>query len=114
MIYNEMSDKAIMNELGLRISRYRLNKNMTQNALAVEAGVSTPTIQRAESGASIQLVKLIRILRALNLIGNIEALVPELSASPLQKLKMKGKTRRRASSRQEDRKETDWSWEDKG
>jgi len=113
MISNEMSDVAILNELGSRISMYRLNRNMTQGALAAEAGVSTPTIQRAESGASIQLLKLIRILRALNLIANMESFVPELAASPLQQLKMKGKTRQRASSRQEDDKESDWSWEDK-
>lgn len=113
MISNEMSDNAIMNEFGLRVSRYRLNKNMTQSALAVEAGVSTPTVQRAESGASIQLVKLIRILRALNLIENIEALIPELSVSPLQQLKIKGKTRQRASSQQEGSKESDWPREDK-
>ena len=108
-----MSDRAIMNELGLRISRYRLNKNMKQNALATEAGVSTPTIQRAESGSSIQLVKLIRIFRALNLIDNIESLIPALTTSPLQQLKMKGKVRQRASSAQEDNKESDWSWGDK-
>lgn len=110
MLSNEMSDGAILNEFGLRISRCRLNKNMTQDALAVEAGVSTPTIQRAESGASIQLLKLIRILRALNLIENIESLIPELAVSPLQQLKMRGKIRQRASSPQEDDKEADWSW----
>lgn len=113
MIINEMSDEAILSELGLRISRYRLNKNMTQDALAVEAGVSTPTIQRAESGASVQVLKLIRILRALNLIENMESLVPELAASPLQQLFMKGKIRRRASPLKEDKDEADWSWGDK-
>jgi len=113
MISNEMSDKAILNELGLRISRYRLNKNMTQNALAIEAGVSRPTIQRAERGESVQVSKLIRILRALNLIGNIESLVPEFAVSPLQQLKMKGKMRRRASSSHNDEKGVDWSWGDK-
>lgn len=110
MISNEMSDKAILNELGLRISRYRLNRNMTQKALAVEAGVSTPTVQRAENGSSVQLLKLIRILRALNLIENIESLAPELAVSPLQQLKMSGKIRQRASSPQEDERGVDWSW----
>ena len=113
MISNEMSDEAILKELGLRISRYRLNKNMTQDALAVEAGVSTPTIQRTEKGASIQELKLIRILRALNLIENMESIVPELAASPLQQLFMKGKIRQRASPLKEDQDESDWSWRDK-
>lgn len=113
MSMNYMSDKAILKELGFRISRYRLNKNMTQKALAVEAGVSTPTIQRAESGASIQTVKLIQILRVLNLVENIESLVPELPVSPLQQLKMKGKTRQRAFSLKQKIKGADWSWEEK-
>lgn len=108
-----MSDKAILHELGLRISRYRLNKNMIQGVLAAEAGVSTATIQRAESGTSIQALKLIRILRALNLIENVESLVPERVVSPLQQLKMKGKIRHRASSPQEVDRESDWSWGDK-
>jgi transcriptional regulator with XRE-family HTH domain len=108
-----MSDAAILKEIGLRISRNRLNKNMAQNALAAEAGVSTPTIQRAEKGASVQLLKFIRILRALNLIENIESLAPELAVSPLQQLKMRGKIRQRASSPQEDGREADWSWGDK-
>ena len=113
MINNEMSDDAILNELGLRIARYRLNKNITQDELAVEAGVTTATIQRAESSLSFQVSTLIRILRALNLIENIELLVPELAASPLQQLKMKGKIRQRASSPQKDDNKVDWSWGNK-
>lgn len=106
---NELSDKAILKELGLRIARYRLNKNMTQKMLAVEAGVSTPTIQRAEHGASIQVMKLIRIVRALNLIGNMESLVPEPPVSPIQQLKMTRKIRQRAFPRQKGSKKK-WSW----
>ena len=113
MISNEMSDKAILNELGLRISKDRLNKNMTQKALAIEAGVSRPTIQRAERGKSVQVFILIRILRALKLVGNIESLVPEFAISPLQQLKIKGKMRRRASSLHKEDREADWSWGDK-
>lgn len=112
MISNEMSDGAILRELGLRISRYRLNKNMTQSTLAIEAGVSRATIQRVERGGPVQSLKLIRILRVLDLIKNIESFVPELAVSPLQQLKMQGKTRQRASLSQEDDKEADWSWRD--
>ena len=104
MINNEMSDKAILSELGLRILRHRLNKNITQNTLAVEAGVSESTIQRVESGASIQLLKLMRILRILNLIENLETLAPGLAVSPLQQLKMRIEVRQRASSQQKNNK----------
>ncbi|MBU1086533.1 MAG: helix-turn-helix transcriptional regulator [Candidatus Omnitrophica bacterium] len=111
MILNEMSDKAILKEMGLRIARNRLNRNMTQKVLAFESGVSKPTIQRAEAGVSIQVDKLIRILRALNLVKNIESLVPELPSSPLQQIKLKGKARQRAFSKSKDNKQDDWSWE---
>ena len=112
MIKNEMSDKAILNELGLRFSRYRLNKNMTQKALAAEAGVSRSSVQRAEIGTSIQLFKLIRVLRALNLVENLESFLPEPAVSPLQQLKMKGKIRKRARLSKKKKKGADWHWGD--
>jgi transcriptional regulator with XRE-family HTH domain len=112
MINNEMSDKAILKELGLRISRYRLNKNLTQEALATEAGVSRSAVQRAEIGTSIQLFKLIRVLRALNLVENLESFLPEPAVSPIQQLKMKGKIRKRARLSKKKNKRTDWHWGD--
>jgi len=110
MMISKMSDKAILKELGLRISRYRLNKNMTQKTFAIEAGVSKATIQRAESGMSVQELSLIRILRVLKLLNNIEALIPEPAESPLQQLEMKRRKRRRASRALKNEKGSDWSW----
>jgi DNA-binding XRE family transcriptional regulator len=34
------SDDAVLKELGERLSRYRLNSNLTQESLANEAGIS--------------------------------------------------------------------------
>jgi putative transcriptional regulator len=112
MINNEMSDKAILKELGARISRYRLNKNMTQEALAAEAGVSRSALQRAESGTSIQLFKVVRVLRALNIADNLESFVPEPAASPLQQLKMNGKIRQSARPSKKKDKKAEWNWSD--
>lgn len=112
MITADMSDQAILSEMGLRISRYRLNKNMTQEQLANEAGVSIPTIQRTEKGSSIQLLKLLQILHALNLSDNVELFVPDIATSPLQQLFMKGKTRHRASHSEKNPNETNWTWGD--
>lgn len=109
----DSSDKATLTELGDRLSRYRLNRNQTQEALAAEAGVSLRTIIRIEQGESVQLTNLIRVLRALHVLGNLEALVPAPPVSPIQQVKMHGKQRQRASSSPEesDRKER-WSWGD--
>lgn len=107
-----MSDNAILKDLGERIAKYRLNQNMKQDALAMEAGVSKPTVQRMENGISTQVVSLVRVLRALHLIENLDALVPQLPASPIQQIKLKGKQRRRASAVSKPDGRGKWSWGD--
>lgn len=112
-ITEDLSDQATLTELGTRIARHRLNKNMTQQALAMEAGVSTPTIQRLENGASTQLSNFVRVLRALNLLEQIDRLVPEPAVSPVQQAKMSGKVRQRAShSSKVEEPAPQWSWGD--
>lgn len=97
-ITHHTSDTAAMQELGSRLARQRLNHNLTQATLAVEAGVSVPTVQRLEQGKSCQASSLIRILRALRLLDHLDLLVPEPAPSPIQQLRMGGKLRQRASS----------------
>lgn len=105
------SDDATLKELGHRIAQYRLNRNWTQDALAEEAGVSKRTIHRIEHGGSTQASNLIRVLRALHLIENLEVLIPQPAISPIQQAKMLGKRRRRASSPSAKPKtQTPWSW----
>lgn len=108
-----LTDKAALAQLGHKIASCRLSKNMTQGTLAIEAGISTPTVQRIESGASTQVSNLIRILRALKLLDNLDVLVPEPTMSPVQQLKMRGKIRQRASSKEKkNRVDGSWSWSD--
>jgi putative transcriptional regulator len=110
---SDNSDDAVLKEIGNRIAQYRLNQDKTQAALAQEAGVSNRTMTRVENGNSIQASSLIRILRALKLLENLDGLIPEPVASPVQQLKMQGKQRKRASSKLEmPYKEGTWSWGD--
>lgn len=104
------SDSAVLQQLGGRLLQYRLNQNMTQAALAKEAGVSARTINRLEHGHSTQLSNLIRILRGLGLLGNMDALIPEPAISPMQQMKLHGKKRQRASSAKEKGTPEVWSW----
>ena len=110
-ISKDMSDKATLLELGARIARCRLNQNMTQQALAIEAGVSTPTIQRLEQGHSTQLANFIRILRALDMLEQFDSLIPEPNISPIQQLKMSGNIRQRASLPAKGKPTTTPTWE---
>jgi len=110
---DDHSDGATLKELGGRIARHRLNRNQTQEAFARESGVSSRTINRVEHGHSTQASNLIRILRALGLLENLEALIPEPAVSPIQQVKMHGKRRRRASSKSDrSEKNAPWSWAD--
>ncbi len=112
-IVNDLSDQAVLKEIGYRLAQVRLNQNKTQALLAQDAGISLRTMIRAEHGESVQVSSLIRILRALRLADNLEALIPEPAVSPIQLLKMQGKRRRRASSKSEkSSKETHWIWGD--
>jgi len=105
------SDDATLKELGNRIVQYRLNSNWTQEILAAEAGVSKRTIHRIEHGHSTQTSNLIRILRALRLLENLEVLIPEPAISPIQQAKMQGKKRKRASSKSDKpEQKVPWSW----
>ena len=110
---NNLSDDAVLKKIGNRITQYRLNQDKTQAALAQEAGISTRTMARVEHGDSVQASSIIRILRALQLVENLNTLIPEPAVSPVQQLKMQGKQRQRASSKSaKSKKEEPWSWGD--
>lgn len=91
------TDEGVLQELGARLRRHRLSLDLTQAQLAHEAGVSKRTLERIEAGGSVAASSLIRILRALDLLGNLEALVPDLRRSPMELLELRGRERQRAS-----------------
>ncbi len=106
-----MTDPAVLAEIGQRLARHRLNRNLTQAELAKEAGVSKRTLTRLEGGESTQLTNLIRILRALELLGNLDALIPPPVPSPIQQLRTEGKRRKRASRKQDTpASDEEWTW----
>ena len=107
-------DAAVLEELGRRLSRHRLNRNQSQAEVAREAGVSLRTLVRMEQGQPSTLINLIRVLRALDLLDNVEALVPAQGPSPLQMLGLEGRERRRASGADAaDEEPTEpWHWGD--
>jgi transcriptional regulator with XRE-family HTH domain len=109
-----LSDSRVLESIGERIGRHRLDRNLTQAELASAAGVSKRTIERLEAGESTQLSNFIRILRALELLPGFDALIPAPAPSPLNQLKLQGRQRQRASSaRETPNPSKSWSWNDK-
>jgi transcriptional regulator with XRE-family HTH domain len=108
-----LTNEAILAELGERIARRRLDLQWTQAQVAEQAGVAKRTVERIEAGASAQMASLIRIFRVLELLPGLEQLVPEAGPRPMDLLKLKGKVRQRATSRQvQDAPDKPWSWDD--
>lgn len=113
-ISNQLTDEVILRELGARLARVRLERNLTQAGLAEQAGVSKRTVERMEAGGVTQLVNLVRVCRVLDLLERFESLIPEPVASPVAQLKLRGKQRKRASSAKATTASTGkWQWDDK-
>ena len=99
MNLTQMSNEAILEELGGRLQRVRLNRNLTQDALAKQAGISRRALQKAEDGGVTTVETLVNILRGLAELPQLEQFLPEPSLSPVQMAKLQGATRRRASKK---------------
>jgi len=98
MTFEGWTDEAVLVEVGERLRRERLDRNLTQAELEARSGVSEETIRNIENGHNSSIKTLIRLLRAMGLLGRIDSLVPEPGLSPIQVAKMRGKVRRRATS----------------
>jgi len=114
-IENENSDKAVLDELGARLARTRLEQNVSQEQLASEAGVSKSTVERIETGREVKLTSLVRILRALGRLELLDQLLPEPLPSPIERARLQGRLRQRAAeSRRKDGDEAEqptlWHW----
>jgi len=111
-IVNHMTEDEILGELGRRLTRLRLERNMTQGRLATEAGLGVRTLQRLEGGeVATRLSSLIRVCRVLGVADRLELLVPTQPDSPIAALERQGRRRQRASDRPAATGEaSDWKW----
>jgi transcriptional regulator with XRE-family HTH domain len=91
-------DDLVLRELGERLARTRLEKNLSQAGLAQEAGVSKRTVERIEAGEAVKSNSLVRVLRGLGLLEALDRLVPEPLPSPVERLRLQGRRRQRARS----------------
>ncbi len=88
---------AVLQELGQRIERLRLRRNRSLADLAAAAGVGSATLQRLESGKNANLKTLVQVLRALDRLGDLDNVVPDVEVSPFEISGSRKTPRRRAS-----------------
>lgn len=97
-------DPAILEELGARLAKIRKQRGLSQETLAQEAGLGVATLRRIEDGKDSRLGSWLRLLKALDLVAAIDALLPEDLRSPMAEAR-----RRRGRRRSPD---TDFVWGD--
>lgn len=101
MNFNLMTNAAIAAEIGHRLEQLRLERNMTQQALADEIGITPKSYRQLIAGGG-KLENIIAALRALNALEHLENFIPNTPFSPLEQLKMRGSQRQRARPKHND------------
>jgi transcriptional regulator with XRE-family HTH domain len=81
--------EELQSELGRRLQRLRLSRNLDQRTVAEKAGITRAALQNLEAGRGSSVKTLLRTLKALNFLEGIEILAPEPTVSPLALLKTK-------------------------
>ena len=82
----ELDDKALAKEIGRRIAFLRRSSSMKQEELSEKAGLSRNALSRLENGTGggIRLESFLSVLRSLNALNRMSAVLPEPTLTPLQ------------------------------
>ena len=96
----QMSDVAIVKQIGSYIKQMRLQQNKTQAQLADMAGLNRWTISQIENGESITLTSFIQILRALDSLFVLNAFEVPDEISPLEYAKLKKHKKERVRNKE--------------
>lgn len=110
--YRTASSTQIEQDICSRLEQIRLARNITQEEMAREAGVSRRTIGRMEKGQGTSLDSFIRVLTALRLQQNLTLLLPDPDIRPIELISGREEPRRRARSKPVDEKNRKWTWGD--
>lgn len=99
---SNLSDKAILSEIGNFIAHRRVQLQITQAELAEKAALSRSTISLVERGESISLNNLLKILRILDALYVLQSFVVQEQESPLALAKEEQKKKAKRVSRTQD------------
>lgn len=115
--FHSASSEQIIASLGQTLNGIRLSQNISQANLANKAGVSRSTLTRLADGKPISLDSFIRVMQALKLTDQLAALLPDPSIRPVDRVRLDGSERQRATNKSSELSETHtdpWVWADEG
>jgi transcriptional regulator with XRE-family HTH domain len=110
--FSAATSGQIESALCKRLESIRLSRNITQAQLAKEAGVSSRTIGRLEKGLGVSMDTFIRVTIALGIQQNLEALLPDPTVRPIERIGMSAGERKRARPTKSTDELPTWSWGD--
>lgn len=99
MDWVQMSDTAIIAEIGSFVKHNRIQQNITQAKLAEMAGLNRWTISQIENGEAVNLTSLIQVLRALDALYVLSQFEVSDEISPLEYAKLKKKEKQRVRNK---------------
>ena len=76
-IGDHLTNDEVLIEIGARLRARRLDRNISVDAVAEAAGVNRKTILEIENGGDVRLSSLIKLLRHLNMLGVLDAVLPD-------------------------------------
>ena len=113
------NNKYVLKIIGKKIKDYRIRKALSQKELADMSGVSFSTITRLEKGESTSLDNFLKVLQGLDLLKNIDILIPDKPESAMdiwkpkekrKRVSLKQKQEQQQEEYQEQQQEIDWIW----
>ena len=82
-IRRALADSRIQEIMGARLRAWREGAGLSLEQLGARAGLSPLTLHKAEHGGNFTMRTLIRILRALGRVEQLDAFLPPVATSPL-------------------------------
>jgi transcriptional regulator with XRE-family HTH domain len=110
MDFSTASSETVIETLGKRLDEIRLSQNISQADLAKQAGVSRSTLTRLADGRPVSLDSFVRVMQALRLADHLAALLPDPRVRPVERVRLDGAERQRASGKRTQ--PSDWTWGD--
>lgn len=92
------SDKEIFIELGQRLKKIRLNKNLTQKEVAKKTGIDRATISQIENGKPTLLSYFLKLVKLYDKLEDFLDVFYTPDISPMEMYEVMKKKRKRATS----------------
>ncbi len=106
------TSRQIETEIGSRLARLRLSRNVTQSMLAEDGGIGVRTLRRLEAGEPSTLDTFLRVALVLDLGDAVLGAIPTGEIRPIERVSRIRSERQRARPKPKEDRQSTWTWGD--